>query len=84
MWEICPLPQGLNLFDSFDNLIISTLSVALAKSKGDNFREAVDFFLKWLFTVICLFIKQRMIYCLQFFALRKILAKSVNIRWVKV
>ena len=36
---------------------------------------------KWHFTVIYLFINLRMTYCLLFFALRKILAKSINIRW---
>ena len=35
--------SGINLFDSFDHLIIFTLSAALAESKGDYYREAVDF-----------------------------------------
>ena len=34
--------SGINLFDSFDNLIIFTLSEVTTESKGDYFREAVD------------------------------------------
>jgi hypothetical protein len=38
--------SGINLFDSFDNLIIFTLSGALAESKGDYFPRSGRFFLK--------------------------------------
>jgi hypothetical protein len=38
--------SGINLFDSFDNLIIFTLSAALAESKGDYLPQSDRIFAK--------------------------------------